>query len=207
MVGFISAVRLCHDRENGFWDADAHCYGCRVSLCACNKAYPLAALHWCLGMPFLVLTASFDPAAFFSSSWKKEEETWGTYSVTLPARRPFCAALGKASFPCRVGQGPPFTHLGVLGSCGHPLLQPMNTQKSCPWIDLPTGGCLVNARVSKHVDYKKDTDMAILMMGKARLLQTSFILVSLCQPLTSLKSTKSQDRVDTCQEICSMTMG
>lgn len=113
MVGLISAVRLCHDRENGFWDADAHCYGCRVSLCACDKTYPLAALHWCLGMPFLVLTASFDPAAFFSSSWKKEEETWGTYSVTLPARRPFCAALGKASFPCRVGQGPPFTHLGV----------------------------------------------------------------------------------------------
>lgn len=177
MVGMISAVRLCHDRENDLWEAGACCHGCRVSLCACNTTSPLAALHWCPGMHFPVLTASFDPATFFSSSWKKRKKKhWGTRLVTLPERCPFHVALGKASFRCRVGQGPPFTHLGVLGPHGHSLLQSMNAQSH--WIDLPTRGFLVNARVNKHLDYKRDTGMANLVMANTcRLLQTPFILV------------------------------
>lgn len=117
------------------------------------------------------------PCNFLQKSWKKRKKKhWGTRLVTLPERCPFHAALGKALFRCRVGQGPPFTHLGVLGPHGHSLLQSMNAQSH--WIDLPTRGFLVNARVNKHLDYKRDTDMANLVMANTcRLLQTPFILV------------------------------
>lgn len=42
MVSLISAVRLFHDKEDVFWDADAHCHDCRVSQCAwrCDTTSP-----------------------------------------------------------------------------------------------------------------------------------------------------------------------
>lgn len=178
MVGMISAVRTHHDRENYFWDADAHCHGCRVSLCVCNTTLPwqlFTGAKGCISQsswPRLTLQLSSEAAE------KRKKKHWGTCLVILPERCPFHAALGKASFHCRVGQGPPFTHLGVLGPHGHLLLQSVNAQRACPRIDLLTRGFLVNARVNKHLDYKRDTDMANIVMAKAgRLLQTSFMLV------------------------------